>query len=44
MNFLGWRQVPTVPGVLGHKALEKMPCIEQAFVERPKDVEKGLAV
>ena len=42
MNFLGWRQVPTVPGVLGHKALEKMPCIEQAFVERPKDVEKGL--
>ena len=43
MNFLGWRQVPTVPGILGHKALEKMPCIEQAFVERPKDVEKGLA-
>ena len=42
MNFLGWRQVPTVPGVLGHKALEKMPCIEQAFVERPKDVDKGL--
>ena len=44
MNFLGWRQVPTVPGVLGHKALEKMPCIEQAFVERPKDVEKRTSV
>ncbi len=42
LNFLGWRQVPTVPEVLGHKALEKMPCIEQAFVERPKEVEKGL--
>ncbi len=43
LKFLGWRQVPTVPGVLGHKALEKMPCIEQAFVERPRDVERGLA-
>ena len=43
LKFLGWRQVPTVPSVLGQKALEKMPCIEQAFVERPKDVEKGLA-
>ena len=42
MNFLGWRQVPTVPGVLGHKALEKMPCIMQAFIERPKKVEQGL--
>ena len=42
LKFLGWRQVPTVPEVLGQKALEKMPCIEQAFVERPKDVEKGL--
>ncbi len=42
MNFLGWRTVPTVPEVLGHKALEKMPCIEQGFVERPRDVEKGL--
>ena len=34
--------MPTAPQVLGHKALEKMPCIEQAFVERPKDVQKGL--
>ena len=33
LTFLGWRQVPTAPQVLGHKALEKMPCIEQAFVE-----------
>ncbi len=42
LNFLGWRDVPTRPEVLGHKALEKMPCIMQGFVERPKDVEKGL--
>ncbi len=42
LKFLGWRKVPTVPEVLGHKALEKMPCIEQAFIERPADVEKGL--
>jgi len=42
LRFLGWRRVPTVPEVLGHKALEKMPYIEQGFVERPKDVNKGL--
>ncbi|MCD7761720.1 MAG: glutamate synthase large subunit [Lachnospiraceae bacterium] len=42
LKFLGWRKVPTVPEVLGHKALEKMPYIEQGFVERPKDVAKGL--
>lgn len=42
LKFLGWRQVPTVPSVLGNKALEKMPCIEQAFVERPRDLKRGL--
>lgn len=42
MEFLGWRQVPTVPKVLGTKALEKMPCIMQGFIKRPADVEKGL--
>ena len=42
MEFLGWREVPTVPAVLGSKALEKMPCIMQGFVKRPADVEKGL--
>ncbi len=42
MNFLGWRTVPTVPGVLGHKALEKMPYIEQAFIERPDGTARGL--
>ncbi len=41
--FLGWRQVPTNPEVLGQKALEKMPCIEQAFIQKPREVSKGLA-
>ncbi|MGN1013880.1 MAG: glutamate synthase large subunit [Butyricicoccus sp.] len=42
LKFLGWREVPVVPEVLGHKALECMPCIVQGFVEKPKDVEPGL--
>ncbi len=42
LQFLGWREVPTDPSVLGHKALECMPCIMQAFVKKPKDIEKGL--
>ena len=42
MKFLGWRMVPTVPKVLGHKALECMPCMMQGFVERPEHVAKGL--
>ena len=42
LEFLGWREVPTVPTVLGHKALECMPCIMQAFVKKPKEVAKGL--
>lgn len=43
LKFLGWREVPTFPAVLGHKAVECMPCIMQAFVGKPGDVEKGLA-
>ncbi len=42
LEFLGWREVPTVPSVLGHKAVECMPCIMQAFVKKPAGVEKGL--
>lgn len=42
LELLGWRVVPTVPEVLGHKALECMPCIMQAFIKKPNDVEKGL--
>lgn len=42
LEFLGWREVPTVPSVLGQKAVECMPCIMQAFIKKPADVEKGL--
>ena len=42
LEFLGWREVPIEPGILGHKALECMPCIMQAFVKRPEEVARGL--
>ena len=42
LEFLGWREVPCVPSVLGHKAVECMPCIMQAFIKKPNDVAKGL--
>ena len=42
MEFLGWRAVPVEPGILGTKALNKMPCIEQGFVKRPEGVAQGL--
>ena len=43
LELLGWRTVPVFPEVLGHKARECMPCIMQAFIKKPEDVEKGLA-
>ena len=42
LEFLGWREVPTFPEVLGHKAVECMPAIMQGFVRKPADVKKGL--
>ncbi len=42
LEFLGWRKVPIVPSVLGHKAVECMPCIMQAFVKKPANIAKGL--
>ena len=42
LEFLGWREVPIYPAVLGHKAVECMPYIMQAFVKKPANVEKGL--
>ena len=42
LEFLGWREVPTKPDVLGTKAIECMPCIMQGFVKKPEDVNKGL--
>ena len=43
LELLGWRQVPVFPEVLGHKARECMPCIMQAFIKKPEDLEKGIA-
>ena len=42
LEFLGWREVPVVPEVLGHKAIDCMPYIMQAFVKKPEDVNKGI--
>ena len=42
MAFLGWRAVPVCPEILGRKARDKMPFIEQGFVARPDRVEPGL--
>jgi glutamate synthase (ferredoxin) len=42
LEFLGWREVPTRPDVLGKKAVECMPCIMQGFVKKPEGVKKGL--
>ena len=42
MAFLGWRAVPVCPEILGRKARDRMPFIEQAFVARPEGAEPGL--
>ena len=42
LKFLGWREVPVKPSVLGAKARECMPYIMQAFIEKPEYVEKGI--
>lgn len=42
LDFLGWREVPTYPNVLGKKAVDCMPYIMQAFVKKPEDVNKGI--
>ena len=43
LKFLGWRNVPVNPDVLGKRARDCMPVIMQCFIERPESVEKGLA-
>ena len=42
LEFLGWREVPINPEILGKKAIDCMPCIMQGFVKRPEDVNQGL--
>lgn len=43
LKFLGWREVPICQEILGRKALDCMPCIMQAFIERPQKVPQGLS-
>ena len=42
LPFLGWRKVPVCPDILGRKARDKIPCIEQAFVAKPESLPTGL--
>ena len=43
LDFLGWREVPIHPEVLGKTAVDCMPYIMQAFIARPKRIEKGIS-
>ncbi len=42
LEFLGWREVPTCPEVLGQRARDCMPYICQCFIRRPGDTARGL--
>ena len=42
MKFLGWREVPTNPSILGKVAYDCMPAIEQCVIERPAGTKRGI--
>ena len=42
VEVLAWREVPCNPEVLGSKALECMPNIQQCFINRPHDINRGI--
>ena len=42
LPFLGWREVPVRPEILGEAAAECMPHICQCFIGRPESIEPGL--
>ena len=42
LRFLGWREVPVCPEVLGERARACMPVIEQCFIARPQELARGL--
>ena len=42
LKVLGWRKVPVNPEILGQKAVDCMPNIEQVFIDKPKDINKGI--
>lgn len=41
-KFLGWRTLHCHDEILGQTAKECMPHIEQAFIEKPENLEKGI--
>ena len=41
-EWIGWRDVPCDPSILGQAALDCMPAIVQGFVKRPESVQPGL--
>lgn len=43
MEILGYRRVPVCPEILGARARDCMPCIEQIFIRKPEKTSKGLA-
>ena len=43
VSFLGWREVPVNPEVLGQRARDSMPGIYMCFVGRPEEVRPGLS-
>ncbi len=42
LELIAWRKVPVEPDVLGARAKESMPNIEQAFIAKPEDTKKGI--
>ncbi len=42
LPFLGFRNVPTKPEILGKPARDCMPCIMQCFIGRPDNIAKGI--
>ena len=42
LRILGWRDVETVPSVLGTRARECMPWISQVFIARPEEAKTDL--
>ena len=42
LEILGWRNVPSDKDVIGQRALECMPDIQQCFIRRPEGIRRGL--
>ena len=43
LELLGWRKVPVNSKILGKASSESEPNMEQLFVKRPSDIDRGLA-